>query len=410
VGFLTNAIGGEWSHVTEALMPAAGPASESWDGPSADTGPARILVADDQPSVLEALRLLLKCDGHRTELVTGPESVLDRLQSGEFDLVLLDLNYTRDTTSGSEGLDLLSRIRARDPNLPIVVMTAWSSVDLAVEAMRRGACDFIQKPWDNTRVLSLLQTHVQRYRRLRQTNQRWEEEVNAAAGVQRNLLPQSMLRAGGCEIASTYVPAGFVGGDYFDVVESNGQTALCVADVSGKGMPAALLMANLQAALKPQMARGSEPAEVCRQMNFLIGSATVPGQFISLFHMVFRPKAERLLYCNAGHVPPILVHADGTYQRLLSDDAVLGHFRDWEYRQKEAHLPGGSRLLLYTDGIVEACNADGEEFGEDGLIALAVENRELNAEQMKRKIFSAVVAHCQNQLQDDATLLVVAVD
>jgi sigma-B regulation protein RsbU (phosphoserine phosphatase) len=391
-------------------MPAAAPSSQPWDRPAAGAGPARILVADDQPSVLEALRLLLKGEGHQTELVTGPEGVMDRLQSGDFDLVLLDLNYTRDTTSGSEGLDLLSRIRARDPNLPIVVMTAWSSVDLAVEAMQRGACDFLQKPWDNARVLSLLRTHVQRYRMLQQKNRIWEEEVNAAAGIQRNLLPHGTLKTGGCAIASAYLPARFVGGDYFDVVEIAGETALCIADVSGKGVPAALLMANLQATLKPQMAKGVEPAEVCREMNRLIGDATAPGRFVSLCHVVLRPAAGSLLYCNAGHVPPVLIHPDGTSCRLLSEDAVLGTFPDWQYRQKEARLLRGSRLLLYTDGIVEACNTAGEEFGEERLTGLAVENRELGAEQMKRKILSAVMAHCENRPQDDATLLVIAVD
>src|SRR5690242_11208177 len=112
---------------------------------------ARLLIADDQRDVLEALRLLLKPEGFVIEAVTSPSGVVDALQSREFDAVLIDLNYTRDTTSGQEGLDLLSRIQASDSTLPVIVMTAWSSVEVAVEAMRRGARDFIQKPWDNAR-------------------------------------------------------------------------------------------------------------------------------------------------------------------------------------------------------------------------------------------------------------------
>ena len=121
----------------------------------------RILVADDQADVLAALRLLLKGEGFAIETASSPAGVLKAVDSQELDIVLIDLNYARDTTSGSEGLDLLRRIQAQDPNLPVVVMTAWGNVDLAVEAMRRGARDFIQKPWDNARLLAVLRTQVE---------------------------------------------------------------------------------------------------------------------------------------------------------------------------------------------------------------------------------------------------------
>jgi len=116
----------------------------------------RVLIADDQPDVLEALRLLLKGEGFQIESATSPAGILAALETREYDVVLMDLNYTRDTTSGQEGLDLLSRIQGIDGMAPVVVMTAWGSVDLAVEAMRRGARDFIQKPWDNARLMTRL--------------------------------------------------------------------------------------------------------------------------------------------------------------------------------------------------------------------------------------------------------------
>jgi len=128
---------------------------------------SRVLIADDQADVREALRLLLKAEGYFTETVSNPAAVLESLQETEFDVVLMDLNYQRDTTSGQEGMDLLSRIQALDSKLPIVVMTAWGSVELAVEAMRRGARDFIQKPWDNQRLISILRTQVDLLRTMR---------------------------------------------------------------------------------------------------------------------------------------------------------------------------------------------------------------------------------------------------
>jgi DNA-binding NtrC family response regulator len=149
----------------------------------------RILIADDQADVLAALSLLLKGERYQISSASSPEGVLKSIETHEFDVVLIDLNYARDTTSGSEGLDLLSRIRASDPTLPVVVMTAWGSVDLAVEAMRRGARDFIQKPWDNARLLAVLRTQVELAEALRR-GQRLEAENMALRDESSNGLPQ----------------------------------------------------------------------------------------------------------------------------------------------------------------------------------------------------------------------------
>src|SRR5690606_4163691 len=129
----------------------------------------RILVADDQPDVLEALRILLTAEGFEAATATSPGAVTEMVEHEDFDLVLIDLNYTRDTTSGREGLDLLSRLRDLDPTVPVVVMTAWGSVEGAVEAMRRGARDYVEKPWDNERLLATIRTHVELGRALRRS-------------------------------------------------------------------------------------------------------------------------------------------------------------------------------------------------------------------------------------------------
>ncbi len=131
----------------------------------------RVLIADDQPDVLEALRLLLKGEGFEAVTVSSPADVLEAVERSDYDLALVDLNYTRDTTSGQEGLDLLSRIRGLDATLPVVVMTAWGSVEGAVEAMRRGARDYVEKPWDNERLLTTIRTHVELARALRRSAQ-----------------------------------------------------------------------------------------------------------------------------------------------------------------------------------------------------------------------------------------------
>lgn len=132
------------------------------------TRPRRILIADDQQDVLEALRLLLKTEGFTVDTVTSPAGVLEAVESRDFDAALIDLNYTRDTTSGREGLDLVTSLLAIDRTLPVIVMTAWGSIASAVDAMRRGARDYVEKPWDNQRLVSLLRTHVELGRALRE--------------------------------------------------------------------------------------------------------------------------------------------------------------------------------------------------------------------------------------------------
>ncbi len=142
-----------------------------------DPAPHRILVADDQPDVLEALRLLLKAEGYLIDTAKSPTSVMKAVEQRDYALVLIDLNYTRDTTSGTEGLDLLAKLQQADATLPVVVMTAWASVEVAVEAMRRGAKDFITKPWDNPRLVSIVKNQIElasavrAYQRLEQENQ-----------------------------------------------------------------------------------------------------------------------------------------------------------------------------------------------------------------------------------------------
>jgi DNA-binding NtrC family response regulator len=141
----------------------------------------RVLVADDQADVVEALRLLLKAEGFEIETASSPRAVLEAVQARQLDLVVMDLNYARDTTSGAEGLDLLSRLREFDPTLPVVVMTAWASLDLAVEVMRRGARDFVAKPWDNSRLLAIVRTQVELGSALRR-GERLEEENRLLRG------------------------------------------------------------------------------------------------------------------------------------------------------------------------------------------------------------------------------------
>src|ERR1700757_4554916 len=131
----------------------------------------RVLVADDQPHILEAVELLLEPQGIHVDCTRSPQLLLEALSQSDYDVLLIDLNYTRDTTSGKEGLDLLARLQELDPRMPVIVMTAWGNIDLAVESIKRGARDFIQKPWENERLISLIRVHAELHQALRRARQ-----------------------------------------------------------------------------------------------------------------------------------------------------------------------------------------------------------------------------------------------
>jgi phosphoserine phosphatase RsbU/P len=369
----------------------------------------RILIADDQPDLIDALRLLLKSDGIDVSAVSSPEAALSAIASGTFDLLLMDLNYTGDTTSGREGIDLLSRVQAIDHLLPVIVMTGWGSVDLAVEAMRRGVKDFVQKPWDNAQLLATLRAEIETGRATRHRLALERRELDEARRIQQKLLPQTMPLVEGCEIAASWQPAAGVGGDCFDTIPfSSTRLGLSIADVVGKGIPAALLMSNLQAAVRAFATGAAHPADICQQINRILCGHIAEGRFISFFYCVTDDEDKSLAYANAGHYPPILVRADGTVERLGLGGAVLGIFPDGAYEQGHVTLQSGDRLVLYTDGITEAMNDCDEEFGEPRLIDITVEHRSCSAPALQARLSKAVADFSNGRFHDDATLIVLA--
>jgi sigma-B regulation protein RsbU (phosphoserine phosphatase) len=368
----------------------------------------RILIADDQQPILFALQMLLGGSGLATETVTRPDLVLHALEKEPYDAVLIDLNYTRDTVGGAEGLDLISQIRSMDSLLPVVVMTAWSTVDLAVEAMRRGASDFVQKPWENHDLLKKLEAQLSCARSQRELQRQREEEVREAREIQDSLLPKRLPSVPGYEIAAVTQPLRFVGGDYYSIVRiDDRQTAFCIADVAGKGLPAALLMSSLHAALQPLISQNLAPAELCHRLNRILCDLTPVGKFISFFYSVLDSSEHRLTYCNAGHNPPWLIRRDVSSLELQAEGAVLGQFPHWIYGQTELRLRSGDELLLFTDGLVEASDASQELFGESRLVSVAHANLASSANESMSSLIEAASRHCNGHFQDDASLVVV---
>jgi sigma-B regulation protein RsbU (phosphoserine phosphatase) len=259
----------------------------------------------------------------------------------------------------------VDHLHAQRRDVPIIAMTGWSTIELAVEAMHRGACDFVPKPWDNGHFLSVVQKH------LNAVPDPLAVELAIARKVQRKLLPQPHFSAYGlnCECAS--LAAGEVGGDLYDFFEiDRGSMAFLLGDVSGKGIGAALLMASLQATIRGQQELARYPSRLMQRVNDLFFESTRPEHFATLFYGVYEAATRTLRYVNCGHPSPVLVRATGDFELLDASATVLGAFKDRGFEERSVTLGSDDRLVLFSDGFSEARM---ETMTDDASAAWAVE-------------------------------------
>src|SRR5271166_3379101 len=235
-------------------------------------------------------------------------------------------------------------------------------------------------------------------------------EIRAASEIQAHLLPREIPRFRGFEVACAWQPAQSVGGDYFDVLAlAPGQMAICLADVSGKGIAAALLMANVQALVRALAPAIAGPGALCRRVNEVLCGSVAPGRFVTLFYGVIDSETLTLRYENAGHSPPIVLRGDSAIV-LTEGGTVLGLFPHAEYEERRFLLQSADCLLLTTDGVTEAANEADEEYGAERVTASARAARSLGAHGIRTRILEDVSRFCNGNFHDDASLIVVTVD
>ena len=237
-----------------------------------------------------------------------------------------------------------------------------------------------------------------------------EQELQRAREIQQSLLPKEIPQLPGIAVATAWRPARAVGGDYFDVLQLDGnRLAICIADVSGKGVSAALLMANVQASLRASVHDLDSPARVCGIVNGMLCESIAANKFVTFFCGVLDASTRTFRYCNAGHPYPILISA-GAAHTLDHGGVVLGVFPSGNYQDASVNLKSGDRLLLFTDGITEAENAQGEEFGVEGVAAFGKAHAASSAVELTEQLLALASDFCGAQFDDDATLMVVAVN
>jgi len=273
--------------------------------------------------------------------------------------------------------------RFRDPDGNTYSLVSFDEVTHEIEAQRRAVAEKLE------------------------AERRAEQELEIAKQVQARLFPQNLPALHSLEFAGVCLPARHVGGDYYDFLQLGpGRVGLVIGDVSGKGIAAALLMANLQANLRSQCAIAiDQPQRLLCAVNHLFGDATSNAAFATLFFADYDEAARRLRYVNCGHLPPLLLHADHSIERLGATATVLGAFREWDCELAECQIASGDTLILYTDGITESFSPSGEEFGESRLEEALRRHRHLSSQSLLDAIVDQVRHFSPHEQHDDITLI-----
>ena len=236
-----------------------------------------------------------------------------------------------------------------------------------------------------------------------------EDELKTAQNIQKSLLPKENPAIPGIDIAGTYYPAREVGGDYFDYIQiDENRLGLAIGDVSGKGLPAALLMSHLHASLRASAPVNISAKDCVAKTNSLLCQCIAEGKFITMFYGVLNTSDRSFLFTNAGHNYPLLFKRDGTVERLETGNLIMGVMPDFPYTEKSIFLNPGEILVLYTDGVTEAESGTGEQFEEKRVIDVVTKNAQLSSAQLCQKLFDEVQAFQKDAVQQDDFTLVIA--
>ena len=378
--------------------------------------PYKILVVDDEvdlePLMLQRMRRNIRAGRYEFLFAHNGIEALEQLASEEgIDMVLSDINMPQ-----MDGLTLLEQIPAVDPNLRAVIISAYGDMKNIRTAMNRGAFDFVTKPLDfedlQVTIERTLQ-HVADWREALTSRDKLvaiQNELDVASKMQQSILPSHFPSGESYQVYGNMDPARNVGGDFFDVVRlDNGRIGVSVADVSDKGVPAALFMMSSRTLLKGAAIGSTGPGEVLREVNDLLNEDNEAAMFVTIFYAEYDPESGTFIFANGGHNPPLFVRADGSSTLLpLTGGVALGLWPELEYDQDTITLSPGDSVVIYSDGVTEAINVEGEQFGVERLQSIFVDEAPRDAEHAVQKIFDAMSDFAGDAPQfDDSTCLII---
>ena len=376
--------------------------------------PYKILVVDDEPDIQPLFMQRMRRDirSGRYELLfagNGVEAMERLISERDIDMVVTDINMPE-----MDGLTLLNQIPSVDPNIRSVIISAYGDMKNIRTAMNRGAFDFVTKPldFDDLQVtIDRTLRHLEEWREALSSRDKLvalQNELEIARQMQQSILPTQFPQGADYAVYASMEPARDVGGDFYDVVRlDGGRLGLAIADVSDKGVPAALMMMSCRTLLKGAAIGSRGPGEALVEVNELLHNDNEAAMFVTVFYVVYDPATGQLTYANGGHNPPLVVHADGSSDILpLTDGIALGLVPGIEYRQHTVALAPGDTAVLYTDGVTEAMNGEGEFFGTERLQATFASTPPTGAREANETVFRAVHSFVGDTPQsDDITCL-----
>jgi sigma-B regulation protein RsbU (phosphoserine phosphatase) len=322
---------------------------------------------------------------------------------------------------GMNGYEVCRQMRQHGLVTPILMLTAQDGEGNRVQGFDAGVDDYVIKPFSVRELLGRVRAILRRSEGRSDLDN--QKQMDEARRIQQRLMPSAIPRIPGFDISGQWIPARITAGDYFDVMSLGARTAaICIADVCGKGLPAAMTMANLQAAVRTCASSGMGPRELVERVNRIMCENMGAQGFITFFYGVVGLGADGrqlLTYCNAGHNPPLLAHCapsattwpdgPGECVRLECGGGILGVFPDWAYEEAEVALAEGDQLLMYTDGITESRSRAGEEFGERRLLELLSSTRFNSAAALTERVIADAASFNDGTFEDDLTVLAVTI-
>ncbi len=387
---------------------------------STGAAPLRVLIADDEPLNRRILRAILRRGGYSVREAGDGDEALTLARHEPPDLVLLDV-----VMPGRDGYAVCAELKrdAALSDIPVIFLSARDEPGDRVRGFELGASDYIPKPFDAGEVLARVRTHL-RLRQLtrslmrlndelRARQARLEEDLEAAAHIQRTLLPRERPQLGGFSVAWRFEPCGMVGGDLFNIHRLGPDlVAIYMLDVSGHGVPAAMITVSVDHTLVPETGvvvdaqeHPAPPAEVLRQLEQEYPFERFE-RFFTITYLLVDTARGTVRYSSAAHPPPVLVSREGPARELPEGGPLLGLGLGGPHEEGQLQLAPGDRLYLFTDGVYEVSDAAGVEFGRERLQALLEAHRTLGLEALCDEVSAALKAHLQGgSAQDDITLL-----